>query len=82
MVRGGCKQCGSRTTNARLCNDCQRLERQGFFVSAREERDRDRDELEYRCTACGEKYETDGSDACPNCGARRRRYIGPMEARA
>jgi len=78
MARGGCRNCGSRTTNNRLCSDCQQLERLDFFNTASEQRDRDRDEKEFECTSCGEEYRTDGSDACPNCGARRRRYTGPL----
>lgn len=85
MARGGCRRCGARTTNPRLCKECQRLERQDFFVTGVEERDRDdhdghngSDELEYECTACGHHYETDGSDPCPKCDARRRRYVGPL----
>lgn len=86
MVRGGCKRCGQQTPNNRLCKECQRLERQDFFVTEVEgyetpEEDDDQDDedvLEYECTACETKYTTDGQDPCPDCGARRRRYIGPM----
>ena len=83
MVRGGCKRCGQRTPNNRLCKECQRLERQDFFatdVEGYESNDRDEpeDELEYECTACGAEYTTAGQDPCPECGARRRRYIGPI----
>ncbi|ELY23225.1 hypothetical protein C500_20586 [Natrialba magadii ATCC 43099] len=43
-----------------------------------DEVDDDRDCRPVECTNCGTEYETDGSDACPDCGARRRRYIGPL----
>lgn len=36
------------------------------------------EELHHECTACGQTYYTDGSEPCPSCGARRRRYIGPL----
>lgn len=36
----------------------------------------------FECTVCGTEYETDGSDACPGCGARSRRYAGPLGASA
>lgn len=79
MVRGGCKHCGERTSNNRLCNTCQRLRDRGFFATASQRRDEDDEpdeDLEYRCTNCQTEYV--GSKPCPDCGARRRRYIGPM----
>jgi len=32
---------------------------------------------EYRCLECDSLYQAAG-DPCPNCGARRRRYVGPL----
>lgn len=94
MVRGGCRGCGQRTTNARLCNQCQRLERRGFganstdaFAPDRDDEDDEDDdspdvpeepEFKHECCACGEFYYTEGGDPCPSCGARRRRYVGPL----
>lgn len=40
----------------------------------------DPEPVEYECTECGEGYVTDGSDPCPVCGARRRRYAGELVA--
>jgi predicted nucleic acid-binding Zn-ribbon protein len=37
----------------------------------------DAEQREYRCLNCGETYLTAG-DPCPDCGARHRRYIGPL----
>ncbi|APX98559.1 hypothetical protein [Natronorubrum daqingense] len=78
MVRGGCKHCGQRTTNNRLCNRCQTLEHRDFFVETDGQPTNTDDALEYRCTNCGCEYTAAGSESCPDCGSRRRRYIGPL----
>lgn len=74
-----CQHCGCRA-KGRYCRDCERDIRRGVIHDP-DDPDRSDDpdsELHHRCTACGTEYYTDGSDPCPDCGARRRRYIGPM----
>lgn len=85
MAKGGCRKCGRRTTNPRLCRDCQLDERyteeSRRLASAEDEDEDDQDdepELPHECTACGAEYETAGDDPCPECGSRRRRYVGPL----
>ena len=66
MARGGCRKCGRRTTNNRLCNQCQRLEDRGFFSS--DGRETNPREVRYECTACGNEYSGTLSTECPECG--------------
>ena len=78
-----CPTCGNHSW---LCQQCkmEALEdRHGtasdHFETAADVDDQDnRDELEYCCTNCGHEYTATGSSPCPECGARQRRYIGPL----
>ncbi|RQG89344.1 hypothetical protein EA473_22320 [Natrarchaeobius chitinivorans] len=70
MVRGGCRMCGQRTTNNRLCNRCQKLRRHGFFVENREQK-QDPSTVLYECVECGTEYEGTVSTPCPDCGETR-----------
>lgn len=74
----GCNSCGSPTPRSLHCKRCSRIKR----LETRLESSPDPDVLEYECTSCGEHYQTDGSDACPECGARRRRYAGEIAQEA
>lgn len=38
------------------------------------------DSVTVECTACGTVYDHDGSNSCPDCDARRRRYAGDRDA--
>ena len=67
-----CNNCGSRTTRNRLCKSCSLAERHTPFRDDTPQPSVRR----YKCTACGEHYQTDGSDWCPECGSQRRRYAG------
>ena len=66
MARGGCRKCGRRTTNNRLCNQCQRLDRRGFFASSEESTGSN--EVPYECVECGTVYSGTVSTECPECG--------------
>ncbi len=73
-----CAKCGQNTgPSRRVCKDCSLEDRYGTAVDEDDGRDRD-DQLEYRCTGCGAEYR--GERACPDCGARRRRFIGELAA--
>ena len=71
-----CPDCGSRTPRNGRCKQCAIIDRHD---------DTTHDEYvptvnTYVCTECGERYQTDGSDGCPSCGSRRRRYDGELMA--
>ncbi|MCU4926936.1 helix-turn-helix transcriptional regulator [Halobacteria archaeon AArc-dxtr1] len=78
MARGGCRNCGARTTKPRLCKQCQRLERQGFFADSGSASDSQSQTQELECTDCGEIYRGTTASECPTCGATRCRYVGPL----
>jgi len=69
-----CKRCAA-PTNARLCSSCQIDRRYGNTNDGGQSSS---EELPHECTQCGTGYETDGTDACPNCGSTRRRYAGEL----
>ncbi|WP_126665276.1 hypothetical protein [Haloterrigena salifodinae] len=86
-----CKQCGHLTgPNRRICRDCSLENRHGVPSDHFEDEGDDEDDVETKraetkrveCTACGTEYDHDGDCACPDCGARERRYIGPIGGRA
>jgi len=69
-----CPDCGEQTPRRGRCRQCA-------IIHIHEEADQpelDDREAGYECTSCGNHYITDGSEACPNCGARRRRYLGDV----
>lgn len=66
-----CADCGE-PCQGRRCRDCTRWRRRQGGRGARSEVE------EMQCTSCGNQYLTDGSDACPLCGSRRRRYAGDL----
>ena len=71
-----CPDCGSQTPRNGRCKQCAIIDRHD---------DTTHDEYvptvnTYVCTECGERYQTDGSDGCPSCGSRRRRYDGDLIA--
>jgi len=71
-----CRICGSRCQGTR-CRDCERdAEAEARAGDDGTDGGRDPDPLLHECTACGARYETDGSDPCPECGSQRRRYAG------
>lgn len=70
-----CNACGEPTPRSDLCKECSLLDR---FGQAQDEAP-EPDILPYECTVCGEHYRTDGSEPCPSCGARRRRYAGELQ---
>ena len=70
-----CSACGENTPRANLCKQCSLLDELDDVQESAPEPD----VLEYECTACGENYRTDGSQPCPACGARRRRYAGDLD---
>lgn len=86
MGRTKCAGCGSRVRGRRLCQTCEVTDHHGEGVDDRDESDTTDDTLkgtlEYECTNCGTEYEWNGSGPCPDCGGRRRRYIGPLEGTA
>jgi len=72
-----CNNCGSRTPRNALCKQCSIIE------THTPDRDADADMTasepnEYRCSVCETEYLDDGSDGCPDCGSKRRRYIGEL----
>lgn len=75
-----CQMCGGRA-KGRYCRKCERDRRHGNFQTAADlaEEEHDHGETRMECTACGTEYVTDGSDACPDCGAHRRRYAGDLD---
>lgn len=74
-----CQHCGSRY-KGRYCTLCERAIRRGIIrdPDSPEYDTAGNEQLHHECTACGEEYYTDGSEPCPACGVRRRRYIGPL----
>lgn len=85
MARSQCAGCGTRVRGKRLCQTCEVTDSYGEGIDEQEESDTDEtlsETLEYECTACGNEYNWDGSGPCPECGARSRRYIGPLEGTA
>lgn len=81
-----CKQCGQLTgPKRRICKDCSLENRHGVPSDHVEDDGDDQDDVEtkrVKCTECGTEYDHDGDCACPDCGARRRRYIGPIGGQA
>ncbi|WP_226043449.1 hypothetical protein [Natrinema sp. DC36] len=82
-----CKQCGQLTgPNRRICHDCSLENRHGVPSDHFEDDEDDQEDgvetKRVECTACGTEYDHDGDCACPDCGARRRRYIGPIGGQA
>ncbi|RQG93707.1 hypothetical protein [Natrarchaeobius oligotrophus] len=86
-----CRKCSRPTgPNRRICTDCSLEKRHGvpsdhFDDEDENSEDNESDDAETRrveCTACETEYDHDGQCACPNCGARRRRYIGPIGSEA
>lgn len=71
-----CDLCGSPTPRSTYCKECSRLQERDTVQDGA----RSVDVSEYECTSCGSLYVTDGSDACPECGARRRRFAGEVLA--
>ena len=74
-----CQHCSNRC-KGRYCTACERAIRRGIIHDQDDPAGKDglANELHHECTACGEEYYTAGTDPCPACGARRRRYIGPL----
>lgn len=80
-----CVSCGARC-QGRKCKTCLLNDRAENMV-ARQQGDTGADVDEptlVECTAdgCGQEYWYDGDNACPECGARRRRYVGPLDGKA
>lgn len=73
-----CNRCGSRTPRNALCKQCALAKR---HTPARDD-DADTaatdDANEYRCCECETEYFDDGSGGCPDCGSKRRQYIGEL----
>ena len=68
-------RCGSETPRRGLCKQCS--------LDERHTPDQDGDTPQssvshYECTQCGTHYRSDGSDWCPECGSKRRRYAGEL----
>lgn len=68
-----CNQCGQRIQSGRLCQTCTLADREGDDVDVDQE-SVDDDPIPVECTACGHRYDHVGQ-ACPECGARRRRHV-------
>jgi len=69
-----CSDCGKRTTRRGRCRQCAII----HVYDGDSQPQPDTRESGYECTSCGKHYITDGSDPCPDCGARRRRYLGEV----
>lgn len=83
-----CVKCGLPTApDRRICKDCSMQDRHGvpsdhFDDEGEDEDDTETETRRVECTACGTEYDHDGECACPDCGARRRRYVGPIGGKA
>jgi len=70
-----CKKCGQRIQSGRLCQTHLLADYEGDDVDVNQSRPVDDDLTPVECTQCGTRFEFDGQ-ACPECGSRRRRYVG------
>jgi hypothetical protein len=73
-----CKRCGTRCEGA-YCSSCAQDVRHGADGTDDTQPTPDTPN-EYECTACGHRYATADPGACPECGAHRRRFVGPLGA--
>lgn len=77
-VAMSCDRCGSRTPWNTLCKQCALRERHTPARDADADTAATDDPNEYRCCACETEYLDDGLSGCPNCGSKRRQYIGEL----
>jgi predicted nucleic acid-binding Zn-ribbon protein len=69
-----CNKCGQRIQSGRLCQTHLLADRDGDDVDV-DQNDPVDDSTPVECTQCGTRYDHDGQ-ACPECGSRRRRFVG------
>ncbi len=80
-----CAKCGM-PCQGRKCRTCGDADHQKDYYGVpaddtnSDSVDSATDSKPFECTSCGTVYEHDGTNACPECGARRRRYAGPIAA--
>ena len=81
MGRSQCANCSTPVRGREFCDACSLTDYYGEGLDSDEDEATDEtpsETLEYECTECGNEYETDGDRQCPDCGAQRYVYIGPL----